>query len=91
MPKAYYTDPAVLSIPPEDMELFFRHPDLSPFSWSRFMGFDLETPQSGRVYPQFFHLFPAFGAYLHQAMGVKGALATSPFEHSGSVWVSKKL
>jgi hypothetical protein len=28
------------------------------------------------VVPQFFHLFPAFGAYLFQAMGVKGALAT---------------
>ena len=29
-------------------------------------------------YPQFFHLFPAFGAYLFQAMGVRGALATPP-------------
>jgi hypothetical protein len=68
----------VLSIPPEDVELFFRHPDLPPFSWARFMGFDLESPRTGRVYPQFFHLFPAFGAYLHQAMNAKGALATAP-------------
>jgi hypothetical protein len=73
-----YTDPAVLSIPPEDVQLFFRNPSLYDFSWSRFMGFDLERPQSGRVFPQFFHLFPAFGAFLFQAMGVKGALATSP-------------
>jgi hypothetical protein len=73
-----YTDPGVLSVPPELRELFFRNPQAPPFSWSRFMGFDLESPESGRVYPQFFHLFPAFGAYLFQAMGVKGALATPP-------------
>jgi hypothetical protein len=73
-----YEDPGVLSIPEPDRELFFRHPQGPPFSWSRFMGFDLERPESGRVVPQFFHLFPAFGAYLFQAMGVKGALATPP-------------
>jgi hypothetical protein len=73
-----YTDPLVLAIPPEDVELFFRNPGNPTFSWARFMGFDLESPASGRVYPQFFHLFPAFGAYLFQAMGVKGALATPP-------------
>lgn len=71
-------DRAVVSIPPADVELFFRHPDAPPFSWARFMGFDLEDPQGGRVYPQFFHLFPAFGAYLFATMGVKGALATPP-------------
>lgn len=73
-----YADPAVLSIPREDVELFYRHPDWPRFSWARFMGFDLESPQTGRVVPQFFHLFPVFGAYLFQAMGVKGALATPP-------------
>ena len=73
-----YTDPLVLAIPGEDVELFFRNPNNPPFSWARFMGFDLESPATGRVYPQFFHLFPAFGAYLFQAMGVKGALATPP-------------
>ncbi len=73
-----YTDPAVLSVPREDVWLFFRHPEKPPFSWARFMGFNLESPESGRVYPQFFHLFPAFGAYLFQAMGLKGALATPP-------------
>jgi len=72
------TDPVVLSIPPEDVELFYRNRDRPDFSWSRFMGLDLERPSSGRVFPQFFHLFPAFGAYLFQAMGVKGALATPP-------------
>ncbi|MBI3932534.1 MAG: glycosyltransferase family 39 protein [Acidobacteria bacterium] len=72
------TDPLVRSIPSEDMELFYRHPDNVDFSWGRFMGFPLERPQTGRVFPEFFHLFPAFGAYLFQAMGVKGALATPP-------------
>jgi hypothetical protein len=73
------TDPLVLGVPPEDRELFFRHAEENAdFSWGRFMGFPLERPQTGRVFPEFFHLFPAFGAYLFQAMGVKGALATPP-------------
>jgi len=67
-----YTDPGVLSIPPEDRELFYR----SPGPWGRFMGFPLERPETGRVVPHGFHLFPAFGAYLFQSMGAKGALAT---------------
>jgi hypothetical protein len=72
-----YRDPLVLAVPAEDAEIFFRHPDKpAAFSWARFMGFDLERPQTGRVYPEFFHLFPAFGAYLFAAMGPKGALAT---------------
>lgn len=73
-----YTDPGVLSIPAADVELFYRNPQGEDFSWGRFMGFPLESPQSGRVFPEFFHLFPCFGAYLFQAMGVKGALATPP-------------
>lgn len=74
-----HADPAVLAIPPQDYELFYRFPDHPlPLSWARFMGFDLERPQTGRVYPQFFHLFPAFGALLFSAFGMKGALATPP-------------
>ncbi|HWX23910.1 MAG TPA: glycosyltransferase family 39 protein, partial [Vicinamibacteria bacterium] len=74
-----YRDPAILSIPEEDRELFFRNPHAPrDFSWARFMGFPLERPETGRVVPEFFHLFPAFGAYLFDAMGVKGALATPP-------------
>ena len=70
-----YVDPAVLSIPAEDLELFYRHPERPDYSWGRFMGFPLERPQTGRVVPEFFHLFPAFGAFLFQAMGARGALA----------------
>lgn len=70
-----YVDPVVKSIPPEDVELFFRHPGNPDYSWGRFMGFPLERPETARVVPEFFHLFPAFGAYLFQSMGVKGALA----------------
>jgi hypothetical protein len=73
-----YVDPGVLSVPPEDVELFYRNPQGADFSWGRFMGVPLESPRSGRVVPEFFHLFPAFGAYLFQSMGVKGALATPP-------------
>lgn len=73
-----HADPTVTAIPPEDVELFYRHPEKPAYSWSRFMGFDLESPTTGRVVPQFFHLFPAFGAYLFAAMGLKGALATPP-------------
>jgi hypothetical protein len=72
------TDPAVRSIPAEDVELFFRNPARPDYSWGRFMGFPLERPETARVVPEFFHLFPAFGAYFFQAMGVRGALATPP-------------
>ena len=71
-----YTDPLLATLPAEDAALFFRHPDAPDFSWIRFMGFPLENPRSGRVFPEFFHLFPVFGAFLFQAMGVKAALAT---------------
>ena len=71
-----FVDPTVISIPPEDLDLFFRHPGGPDYSWGRFMGFPLQRPQDGRVVPEFFHLFPAFGAFLFQAMGVRGALAT---------------
>ena len=72
-----FIDPLVLTVPEGDADLFFRHPDRTQaFSWARFMGFNLERPQTGRVFPEFFHLFPSFGAYLFSAMGVKGALAT---------------
>jgi len=73
-----YPDPVVLSVPREDLELFFRNPEKADYSWVRFMGFPLERPETGRVVPENFHLFPAFGAYLCQALGVKGALATPP-------------
>jgi hypothetical protein len=73
-----YTDPTVLSIPAEDVSLFYRNPDAPDFTWARFAGFPLENPRTARVFPEFFHLFPAFGAYLFQSMGVKGALATPP-------------
>jgi len=70
-----YVDPVVRSIPREDVALFYRNPDNVDYSWGRFMGMPLERPDTGRVVPEFFHLFPAFGAYLFQAMGVRGALA----------------
>ncbi len=73
-----YVDPVVQSIPLEDVGLFYRNPDSPDFTWARFAGFPLENPRTARVIPEFFHLFPAFGAYLFQSMGVKGALATPP-------------
>jgi hypothetical protein len=66
-----YVDPVVLSIPRADVGVFYR----ADGPWGRFMGMPLESPQSGRVVPEFFHLFPAFGAYLFAALGVRGALA----------------
>jgi dolichyl-phosphate-mannose-protein mannosyltransferase len=66
-----YVDPVVLSIPRADIGLFYR----ADGPWGRFMGMPLESPDSGRVVPEFFHLFPAFGAYLFAAFGIRGALA----------------
>ncbi len=86
-----HLDPVVSSIPAEDLSLFYANLDEAPFrftldgdddhpqpSWPRFMGFELDHPKSGLITPQFFHLFPAFGAYLFETMGVRGALATPP-------------
>lgn len=86
-----HLDPVVASIPEEDLSLFYANLDEPPFkftldvnedraqpSWPRFMGFELDHPKSGLITPQFFHLFPAFGAYLFETMGVRGALATPP-------------
>ena len=86
-----HRDPVVASIPAEDLSLFYANLDEPPFrftfdvsedrpqpSWPRFMGFELDQPRSGYVTPQFFHLFPSFGAYLFETMGVRGALATPP-------------
>ncbi len=86
-----HLDPVVASIPAGDLSLFYANLDEPPFrftldgdddhpqpSWPRFMGFELDHPKSGWITPQFFHLFPAFGAYLFETMGVRGALATPP-------------
>lgn len=86
-----HLDPVVASIPESDLSLFYANLDEPPFrfsldvneerpqpSWPRFMGFELDHPKSGLITPQFFHLFPAFGAYLFETMGVRGALATPP-------------
>ena len=67
------TDETVKSIPADAIEIFYRNPE-NP---ARFQGFPLELG-TARVYPENFHLFPAFGAYLFQAMGTRGALATPP-------------
>jgi hypothetical protein len=71
-----YVDPVVLSIPREDVSIFYRNPEGPDYSWGRFMGMPLERPETGRVVPEHFHLFPTFGAYLFQALGIRGALAT---------------
>lgn len=86
-----HLDPVVASIPREDLSLFYANLDEPPFrftlegnddkpqpSWPRFMGFELDHPTTALITPQFFHLFPAFGAYLFETMGVRGALATPP-------------
>jgi hypothetical protein len=89
--KITHLDPVVASVPADDLSLFYANLDQPPFqftldvnedkpqaSWPRFMGFELDHPTSGLITPQFFHLFPAFGAYLFETMGVRGALATPP-------------
>ena len=74
-----YTDPVVRVDPARGRGALLPQPGRAPdFTWARFIGFPLESPRAARVFPEFFHLFPAFGAYLFQSMGVKGALATPP-------------
>ena len=59
-----FTDPLVLAVPAEDAELFFRHPDRPETSPGRASWASTSSGRRpGRVFPEFFHLFPAFGAY----------------------------
>ena len=75
-----YVDPLVKNLPAEYRDLFFRvDKELPPWSQARFLGFYLESPESGRVLPQGFHLYPVWIAIAASLFQMKSGLYVTPF------------
>ena len=75
-----YTDPLVTSIPPEDRALFYRvDKKIPPWSHSRFQGFALESPDTGRVVPHGLHLYPVWIGMASSLFQMKSGLYATPF------------
>jgi len=75
-----YVDPVVLSIPAEERGLFFRvDRDLPPWGQPRFLGFPMESPDTGRVVPQGLHLYPAWIGIASDLFEMKAGLYATPF------------
>ena len=75
-----YVDPVVLSVPEEERELFFRvDKDLPPWSQPRFLGFHMDSPDSGHISPQGLHLYPVWIGIASQLFEMKAGLYATPF------------
>ena len=75
-----YVDRLVENLPPEYRDLFFRvDKELPLWSQARFLGFYLESPESGRVLPQGFHLYPVWIAIASSLFQMKSGLYVTPF------------
>lgn len=75
-----YTDPLVTSIPPEDRALFYRvDKEIPSWSHSRFQGFALKSPDTGRVVPHGLHLYPVWIGMASSLFQMKSGLYATPF------------
>ncbi|MGH9335544.1 MAG: hypothetical protein ACRD21_17555, partial [Vicinamibacteria bacterium] len=77
--KLVYEDPVVASIPAGERPLFFPDKDLPPWSYLRFLGFRLESPESGRVAPHGLHLYPVWIGTASALFQMKSGLYATPF------------
>jgi hypothetical protein len=77
--KLIYTDPLVASIPAEERPLFFPDKELPPWSYLRFQGFLLESPESARVAPHGLHLYPVWIGTASALFQKKSGLWATPF------------
>lgn len=68
-----YEDPTVASVPPFARDLFFPSHGRADYYGTRFMGFFIQDPASGRVVGQFPHLLPASVAIGYAIDGLTGA------------------
>ena len=68
-----YEDPTVASVPPFARDLFFPSHQRPDYYGTRFMGFFLQDPETGRVVGQFPHLLPASIAIAYGIDGLTGA------------------
>ena len=75
-----YIDPVVLSVPEEERSLFFRmDKDLPPWSQPRFLGFHMDSPDSGRISPQGLHLYPVWIGIASDLFEMKAGLYATGF------------
>jgi hypothetical protein len=74
-----YRDPLVESIPREAWPLFFPDKDLPAWEYLRYQGFQLESPESGRVVPHGLHLYPVWIATASALYQPKSGLYATPF------------
>jgi hypothetical protein len=77
--KLVYTDPVVASIPAGERPLFFPDKELPPWSYPRFQGFLLESPESARVAPHGLHLYPVWIGTASALFQMKSGLWATPF------------
>ena len=68
-----YEDPTVASVAPFARDLFFPSHGRADYYGTRFMGFFIQDPDSGRVVGQFPHLLPASVAMGYGIDGLTGA------------------
>jgi hypothetical protein len=75
-----WSDPLVRDLPPEARGLFFRtDKELPPWAHSRFLGYYLESPETGRTVSQGFHLYPVWIAIAASLFEMKAGLYATPF------------
>jgi hypothetical protein len=68
-----YEDPTVAAVPPFARDLFFPSHGRADYYGTRFMGFFIKDPETGRVVGQFPHLLPASVAIGYGIDGLTGA------------------
>jgi hypothetical protein len=68
-----YEDPVIASVPAFARDLFFPSHGRSDYYGTRFMGFFIQDPETGRVVGQFPHLLPASAAIGYGIAGLTGA------------------
>lgn len=93
-----YEDPTVRFVPPFARDLFFPSHGRADYYGTRFMGFFIQDPSSGRVVGQFPHLLPASVAIgygingltgARYALGVLATLGVLAVYFAGARWVGR--
>ncbi len=75
-----WIDPLILDVPPGERGLFFREDvELPPWSQPRFLGYHMESPETGRIVPQGLHLYPVWMGLAAGLYQMKAGLYATPF------------
>ncbi len=74
-----FVDPLILDIPSEAKSLFFKDSaELAPWAEPRFLGFYMESPETGLVLPQGLHLYPLWMGIASGLFQMKSGLYVTP-------------